>query len=243
MSGQSPSTFQITTTTCRGVQEGSGRSVCVVNETIFYKSRLDVMAYDGNMPISVSEQLGKIPYSDARAGAKGDKYYISMKNANNQYCLFTYNTKTNIWYMEDHTQALGFGAVGDELYYIDEGNNTLVAVSGSRAEETGEFTLEDDFEWMAEFGISGVDINGSHYLSRFDIRMYMEEGGGCDLEIMYDSDGEWRKQGETIRGSRMRNRMIPVVPKRCDHLRFRLKGKGEMRIYSISRYMEVGSDA
>lgn len=243
VSGQSPSTFQITTTTCRGVQEGSGRSVCVVNETIFYKSRLDVMAYDGNMPISVSEQLGRIPYSDARAGAKGDKYYISMRNANGKYCLFTYNTKTNIWYMEDHTKALGFGAVGDELYFIDEDHNTLVAVSGSRAAQTGEFTLEEDFEWMAEFGISGVDINGSHYLSRFDIRMYMEEGGGCDLEIMYDSDGVWRKQGETIRGSRMRNRMIPVVPKRCDHLRFRLKGKGEMRIYSISRYLEVGSDA
>ena len=125
-----------------------------------------------------------------------------------------------------------------------------MSVDGSRG------TPEADPEWLAEFGISGVeyttnmyggmargDINGSHYLSRFDIRMYMEPGSTAELEIMYDSDGIWRPQGETIRGNSMRTRMIPVIPRRCDHLRFRMRGKGEFRIYSIARYLEVGSDA
>ena len=250
LTGTTPSSYQVTTTMCRGVQAGSGRSVCIVNETVYYKSRKDVMAYDGNMPISVSENLGNVPYGSARAGAKGDKYFISMQDASGHFHLFTYDTKNGIWYREDNTKALGFGAVEDELFYIDEEQNTLVAVDGSRG------TLEEDPEWMAEFGISGIeytagsygslarsDINGSHYLSRFDIRMYLEEETNVELEIMYDSDGVWRKQGETIRGTRMKNRMIPVIPRRCDHLRFRLKGKGEFRIYSISRYLEVGSDA
>ena len=252
VSGMTPSTYQVSTTVCRGVQRDSGRSVCVVNETVYYKSRKDIMAYDGNMPVSVGEQLGNIPYSDARAGAKGEKYYISMKDANGQFSLFTFNTNTGIWYKEDHTKALGFGQVEDELYFIDEENNTLVAVDGSQAAEEGAaWALEEDPEWMAEFGISGVeisdgyraDINGSHYLSRFDIRMYMEKATKVELEIMYDSDGIWRKQGETIQGTRMKTRVIPVVPRRCDHLRFRIKGKGEIRIYSIARNMEVGSDA
>ena len=250
VSGTSPSSFQITTTVCRGVQPGSWRSVCIVNETVFYKSRQDVMAYDGNMPISVGEQLGNVLYSDARAGARGDKYYISMKNANNQYCLFTYNTRTGVWYKEDHTKALGFGQVGDELFLIDETNNTLVAVTGSKG------TIEDEPEWMAEFGISGIeytptsnggigraDVNGAHYLNRFDIRIYLEEGGRAQLEIMYDSDGEWEKQGEPIKGTCTKMRVLPVMPRRCDHLRFRIKGQGEFRIYSIARWMEVGSDA
>ena len=40
----------------------------------------------------------------------------------------------------------------------------------------------------------------------------------------------------------MKTFVLPVVPRRCDHLRFRMKGTGEMKIYSISRIMEVGGD-
>ena len=248
VSGGTPSAFQISTTMCRGVQDGCWRSVAIVNETVYYKSMDYVMSYDGNMPSSISDALGNVSYSDARAGAKGDKYYISMKNASNEWRLFVYNTKDGIWYREDNTKALGFGAAGDELYWIDEVNNTLVSAGGSRG------TLEADPEWMAEFGISGVeyetnmygkqarnDSAGHQYLSRFDIRMYLEEDGYAKLEIMYDSSGVWTEQGE-IRGNMMKTFMLPVCPKRCDHLRVRIRGKGEFRIYSINRYLEVGSD-
>ena len=108
---------------------------------------------------------------------------------------------------------------------------------------------------MAEFGISGVeytpnqygnlsraDINANQYMSRFDIRMFLEEGKQAKLYIMYDSSGEWVHQG-TINGKKMQSFVLPVIPKRCDHLRFRLKGEGIMRIYSIARRIEVGSDA
>ena len=95
---------------------------------------------------------------------------------------------------------------------------------------------------MAEFGLWGTDYRGKKYLSRFDIRMYLEEESECRLELQYDSDGNWIKM-PAIRGSRLRSFVIPVIPRRCDHLRFRLTGKGEMRIYGISRIMEVSSDA
>ena len=249
VSGMTPSSFQISTTKCRGVQRGCWRSAVVVNETVYYKARQAVMAYDGNMPVSVGDQLGHVLYSDARAGAMGDKYYISMKNANDEWSLFTYNTKNNIWYREDSLHALGFGAAEDELYIIDEANNTMVAVNGSMG------TLEDPPEWMAEFGLSGIeyrpndygnmgrsDIPGSHYLSRFVFRMYMEDDSEAKLEIMYDSNGEWIPMG-VIHGNRMKTTVLPVAPRRCDHLRFRMKGRGEIRIYDITSYMEVGSDA
>ena len=235
VSGSAPSSFQITTTTARGVQRGSWRSLAVVGEKILYKSRQDVMAYDGSLPFTVGEQLGDVLYSDARAGVNGNTYYISMKNANNEWCLFTYNTDRGIWYKEDGLHALGFGTVGDELFAIDEENNTLVAVNGTIGISGIEYRPND-------YGRMGRgDMAGSHYVSRFDIRMYMEEGSQAELEIMYDSDGVWTKQGE-IRGNRMRSFVLPVIPKRCDHLRFRIRGTGVFRIYSIARYMEVGSD-
>jgi hypothetical protein len=246
--GGTPSTFQVNTTVCRGCQDGSGRSAVVVNEQVLYKSRQDVMLFDGSMPVSISENLGNVLYHNARAGALGNKYYISMQDRQNVWFMFVYDTEKQTWYKEDHFHALGFGRVDDELFAIDEGGNKLAALTGSMGE------IEDDFTWGADFGLHGIryaagnggyareDTAGSRYLSRFDIRMYLEEGARVQLEIMYDSNGEWVKMGDPIRGNKMGNVMIPVLPRRCDHLRFRLKGIGDCKIYSICRMLEVGSD-
>jgi hypothetical protein len=115
-------------------------------------------------------------------------------------------------------------------------------------------TIEDDFDWYAVFGLQGIqymtnsygrlareDAPASRYLSRFNIRMYLEEGMKASLEIQYDNSGEWESKGE-IRGTRLKQFMLPVTPKRCDHLRFRMRGQGNMRVYSIGRMLEVGSD-
>ena len=100
VNGSTPSSFQIKAVMCRGVQDGSYRSAVVVNERVYYKSRTDVMMFDGSMPVSVSEQLGKVLYSDARAGALGDKYYISMVDKNGSWSLFTYDTEKKVWFRE-----------------------------------------------------------------------------------------------------------------------------------------------
>lgn len=236
VTGNTPSSFSIQTTAARGVQSGSWRSLAIVNENIYYKSRDGVMLYDGNMPISVSPQLGKVLYSDARAGAMGDVYYISMKDSQERWHMFSYDTKQSVWYREDRFRALGFGSVLDELYAIDEEHNTIVSIGGSMGD------TEEDFSWTAEFGLFGTDYRGKKYMSRFDIRIYMEETSKAQLEIEYDSSGDWIKMPE-IRGRKIKSFVIPVTPRRCDHLKFRLKGTGEMRIYSISRILEAGSDA
>lgn len=243
VSGNTPGSFQITTTVCRGIQRGSWRSAQVVNEAIYYKSRQDVMMYDGSMPVSVSSGLGDVLYEDARAGTIGGKYYISMKDQTGRWNHFCCNTEKGTWYREDNLHALGYGAAGDELFLIDEEHNTLVAVNGSMG------TIEDDFDWEAVFGLTGMeyrysgraDRRGAQYLSRFDLRMYLEENSEVRMWIMYDSSGDWTEQG-VIRGRRMKTFVLPVIPRRCDHLRVKLTGKGEFRIYSISRYMEAGND-
>ena len=246
--GNTPSSFQVNTMVCRGIQLGSWRSAVVVNEQVYYKSRTDVMMFDGSLPVSVSKALGGIMYYNARAGALGDKYYISMADANNEWTLFTYDTGKGVWYKEDHFKALGFGKVEDELFAVCETDNRLWSMRGSVG------TIEDDFEWRAVFGIAGIeyttnmygrtvrdDAPASRYMSRFDIRMYLEDKAKASLEIMYDGSGEWESKGE-ITGSVKKNMVLPVIPKRCDHLRFRMRGKGSMRIYSICRIMEVGAD-
>ena len=238
VSGQTPATFQITTTVCRGVQEGSWRSAVVTNEMILYKSRGDIMMYDGSStPASISEALGDMLYQDARAGAINGKYYISMKDKNDNWVLMVYDTKTGAWYKEDSFHALGFGTVEDELFAIDEDHNTLVAMLGSMGTAEDEKTIE----WEAVFGMFGMDYLGTKYLSRFNLRMQMSEGSEAELAIQYDHNGTWQECGK-IRGRNVKTFLVPVIPRRCDHLQVRLKGKGRCRVYSIGRVMEVGGD-
>ena len=246
VSGMTPDSFAIQTTICRGVQRGSWRSVAVVAENIYYKAREGVMVYDGNMPQPVSDQLGEELYSDARAGVLGDKYYICMKDKNNTYVQFVYDTTHGTWWKEDNIQALGYGSVEDELYLIDEISNTLVSVRGT----TG--TEESDMEWSATFDLYGVNyvrqsnyddpkrVRNEKYVSLFKIRVNLANGAWLKLYMQYNS-GAWVYQGEK-RGNGLRTFVLPVVPKRCDHVRFKIEGRGGMTVYDISRIMEVGGD-
>lgn len=236
VSGNTPSSFSVTTTVCRGIQEGSWRSAVVVNEAVYYKSRSDVMMYDGSsVPVSISTALGAILYSDARAGSVGGKYYISMMDPRSEWHLFVYDTKTGTWYKEDDFHAMGFGTVEDELYAIDEENNTLVTMLGSLGDAEG------PLEWSATFGMFGMDYTGKKYLSRFNIRMQIDETATAKLELQYNQNGNWVDMGE-IRGRGTRSFLLPVIPRRCDHLQIRISGRGRCRIYSLSRVLEVGSD-
>ena len=247
VSGQQPSNFQIQTTIARGVQRGSYRSLAVVQENVYYKSRDAVMMYDGTMPQPISAALGEVLYGNARAGVLKDRYYISMEDADGEFVLMVYDTEHGTWWKEDETQALGFGAAGDELYYIDEAENTLVSMRGSMGDPEAE-----DTEWLAEFDLYGVNyvqggsrdtpdrVRNEKYVSMFKIRMRLDEGAVMKLYMQYNG-GEWEYMGQRT-GTGLGTFVLPVIPKRCDHVRYRLEGTGGMRLYNISRIMEVGGD-
>ena len=224
---------QVTETVCRGVQQGSADSLQVVNETLFYKSRGDVCAYQGGFPQSISEALGEELYADAAAGALGERYYIAMTNSRGSRELFVYDIRRGLWMREDELPVTAFARLGDELYALADG--WLYALLGSAGQ------LEPYVAWEAETGLLGYQYPEQKYLSRFSLRLWMEEGAQLDVYLQYDSSGEWLHQGRiAMRGTRTVT--LPIRPRRCDHLRIRLKGKGEMRLYSIARILSRGSD-
>ena len=59
--------------------------------------------------------------------------------------------------------------------------------------------------------------------------------------IQYDSDGVWHKMG-TMRTPVTRTFLLPIVPRRCDHMQVIIRGKGDAKIYSISRTYQGGGD-
>lgn len=232
---------QITTTNCRGVQDGSSKSACVVGKTVYYKSPVDVCAYEGALPVSVSSQFADELYTDAVAGSIGSFYYITMKDANNHLVTKCYDASKNIWHNESSHNALCYARVDTDLYYIDGVTNKLMTVSGSN---------EGDFDWSFETEDFGYQyqaqgyrsyLGHQNYLSRVNMRMSLEDGGEAWVSVMYDGCGKWEPKGH-IRGNGVRSFTLPIVPRRCDHMRIKVEGHGDCSVYSLAKILEVGSD-
>ncbi len=96
-------------------------------------------------------------------------------------------------------------------------------------------------EWLAESGVIGFEYPDKKYLSRFNFRMSMAKGSKADFYLQYDSSGLWEHMGH-IEGSDLRTFTLPIRPRRCDHLKMKIEGSGEFKLYSIARILEVGSD-
>lgn len=234
--GDYPANFRVQSTVCRGVQKGSHNSLAIVGDTLFYKSRDAVCAYDGGLPVVASSALGEVYYSNAVACALGNKYYINMKDAQGQYHLFVFDTAKGMWHREDSLQVRAMCAYGGEIYAItpsEEGNKILMLLGSGGSEE--------NVEWMVETGLMGMSMPESKYISRLLVRLSLGEQGSLRISIQYDSAGEWLPV-YSMETTTLRSCAIPILPRRCDHFRLRIEGQGICRIYSITKTIEQGSD-
>ena len=238
VTGTMPSNYQVVTTACRGIQEGSWRSPQVVNEVTIYKSKNGVMLYDGTVPVSIGDALGPESYYAATAGTLNGKYYISMQDKAGAWSLFVYDSSRGLWHREDGLHVIQFATLGEELYMMvqeADGSTRLLTELGTEGEREGPVA------WDATFGVFGYEVEPQKYLGRINLRVWMEQGAWMELLIQYDSSGEWESLGR-VRGKETGTFNMPVIPQRCDHCQLRLKGVGAVRVYSVGRVMEYGSD-
>lgn len=228
-------------TKCRGVQNGSDRSIVILNETLYYKSSTCVCAYNGSLPQSISDVLGDVRYYDAVAGAIGDRYYISMREADGKYSMFVYDSKNGIWCKEDDTNALAFCKHSDDLYYIDAKDKTMKSVRGTLLYNYPEKDTEGKVEWYAESGPIGYSSPDYKYVARISLRITLEVGTNVDFYLQYNSSGKWEHKFN-MSGKGTRTFTVPVIPRRCDHFSYKIVGRGDCKIHSITKTTEEGSD-
>ena len=231
--GNYPANFQIQTTACRGVQKGCHKSLAIVNEVLYYKARSGICAYDGSLPVEASYALGNEAYSDAVGGAHGNKYYVTMKDVTGAWNLFVYDTAKSMWHKEDDLPADYFCSCMNELYAISGGE--IITMLGS-----GE-TREGNLEWMVQTGEIGISSPDMKYISRLTVRMSMDIGAEVRFYAQYDFGDEWEHLF-SLKGTNLRSFSLPIRPKRCDHMKLRIEGEGMVKIYSITKTIEQGSD-
>ena len=237
--GNYPANYQVTTTTCRGVHKGSHKSLAIVNEVLYYKARKGICAYDGSLPQEISYQLGDVTYSNAIACAHGNKYYVSMLNDSTQeWNLFVYDTAVGLWHKYENTKVYDFCSYQGELYFIDHTDTKSIRIRtmfGSGVKDSSKIN------WMAETGLIGTDAPDKKYISKLNVRMHIELDTNVYFFIQYDSTGDWEFLFR-MAGTKLQSFTVPIRPRRCDHLKLRIEGIGEAKIYSISKTIEQGSD-
>ena len=232
---------QVKETMCRGVQNGSHRSLAILNETLYYKSSNCICAYNGSLPVSISDELAEVRYYDAVAGTIDNRYYISMKDARGAYHLFVYDSKYGIWCKEDNTEVLYFCKHLDDLYFIDVKNAQMKSIRGTLLFDVEEKATEEKFDWFVESGTIGYSSPDNKYVSRINMRISLEFGTNVDFYLQYNSNGMWEHKFN-MSGKGTRTFTVPITPKRCDHFKYKIVGKGGCKIHSITKTLEEGSD-
>ncbi len=235
--GTAPSSYQVVTTNCYGVEKGSERSVCVVNDMVFYKSRLGFMAYQGELPDCISRKLGDFKFDNVVAGTDGFKYYATVHDIKeDKYIMLVCDTENALWHKYDEMGAAWFVWHKGEVLM---GTNPGLTVSGAV------YAIEDDdsteeIRWFAEFGPFDEYIENKKVTNRIDMRFHPEEDSILQVYIMMDESGEWELVDTIVDQNELVAHSV-YLPRRCNRFSIKLEGEGRCRIDSIRRQFREGT--
>lgn len=229
---------QVYTLDVRGVERGSERSISVVNESVIYKGVRDVLLFDGTNVTPISDALGDVRYTRAIAGADGDKYVMycvrDIPGGYFERYIFTFDTRRGIWHRELIDYNVHAMTAYDNRLYIGKSDGVIIHEARDYDSER-----ERDIRYMLTSGVMGYESPEAKTLCRIDFRVRLALGASFNVWLEYDSDGLWieaaRHRGTTATPM---CESVYVLPRRCDHFRYKITGTGDMKLYSVSRVYE-----
>lgn len=256
--GNRPNEYTIQTAQCYGLEAGSEKSICIINDTVFYKSKLGIMAYTGSLPEHISANFGSKSYYNAIAGTDGLKYYVSMKTTDGTRDFLVFDLDKKLWHKESDPDPVMFAFMtndaGNEslrtsgeyrnmlLYlsegYDDEGN---VTPSHRRIRSIDPYVPDEGkIEWMAVLGSFDEYMEQKKIYSKIRMRLRLEEGSELTISIRHDQ-GEWQEMRH-IYADDAQMVFVPVSPIRCNKFYIKLEGKGRCIVESLQRDYRERSD-
>lgn len=238
--GDYPGQYSTSESESLGVEAGSGKSLAIAGDTLFYKSPAGIMAYTGGYPYCISEELGERHYKNAVAGSDGVSYYVSMERDTGDTELLRYDTRHRVWHTEDGDKSIGMGWHG-ELYDLEEPG--MIYILGNRRSES---YGEQGILTKVEFADFDEGTTRKKTPGRLLLRLEIDDGTDLDVFIRYDSRGDWIKV-KHFEGKFIKGQVEAVIPlRRCDHYRVRIEGNGlggsNWTLHAVTRERSVGSN-
>ena len=229
MYGSKPSNYQLNVKEMPGVREGCGSSLCVVNETLYYAGRDGIYSFDGAFPKKISEGiLGAI--TEAVSSQQDALLYMSCLKDGARTVL-VYNPEYKTWHEEDDTEFQYAVYGGGKLWYIDA-NDALRTITGSDPEK---------IHWFLESGDLQESSMEHKYISGTKFNFQLDAGAEANIYLRFDDDPLWHRKG-TVHAIKPTTYTIPIVSERCQFFRWRIEGKGGMKLLAMGITVEGGSE-
>ncbi len=247
--GTKPANYTLSSLQTRGVGVRCAGSLCRVNETLYFKAPEDVCSYASALPYSISAEMPGTG-GNAVAGAVQGRYYlcvdagperISSDDVTQERELLVYDTKNGCWVREDGLDVRWFATLDGKLYMLTGDGALWCAADGANEYDGPEAMDEGRVAFALETGDIGQDEPYSKYISHIQLNGDADLGTTLRVAVRYDGKGGWQEVYRCAPVTR-RGMVIPIRPRRCHSLRLRIQGIGGMRLYSIIRQTEAGSD-
>lgn len=223
--GDIPSDFQFIEISRLGCI--SHKSICEVNNTLFWLSPQGIVAYVGGVPEVISENLNE-NYISGIAGGDGRKYYISLYNGST-YSLYVYDTWNGVWLQEDNLQVKEFAYFDGFLYALATDNNIYKFNSGI-----------ERVSWSATTKEYTEELQNKKGHSELQFRVDLEPGSTLQVYVKADNGSFALVKAYSV--SDLSSFIVPVKIRRADHFQIKLEGKGPGKVHQMTRKFYVGSE-
>jgi len=222
---------QIQETAANGVEYGSEESLAIVGQILYWKAREGIMAYDGSLPTSIGGALGKVSYKYAAAGSGRGKLWISMQDVDASWHLFCYDPARGFWHKAGDLCATQFCEVDGVPYWIDGSSNVIRETT----------SVDTSVEWTMTTGIIGATSPDAKTVKKIGLNAVLPKWSMMRVEIAYDETEDW-EEAAVLEGNGLRAFLIPIHPERAKFFRLRISGRGDFRIYSMTKTVRLGSE-
>lgn len=239
--GNRPSNFQLTSNKVRGVEKGSHKSLTVMNESLYYLSQTGECGYEGALPGSVSAAWGNIRYHNAVAGSAFGRMWVSLEDEEGNSILMTYDGTAGLWHIEDEIRITDFAKTDTALYGADEdGKIWRLTGTDDGAYDDENAADEGNIPWMIETGDLEMSFMERVRVQKILARVKMKNGSRCHIKVTYD-DRETETAAAWTGSLSAYAREVAIIPRRCDHMRIRLEGSGDVEILNLNYLFRPGT--
>ena len=243
--GTKPSNFTLYNDNYPGIKKGSYPSLCICNGSLFYHSNEGIYSYSGSSPVFISRALGFDKFTDAVASVGKNMYFVCMTDKNQNRQLYVYDFIREIWHRHDSSNYLFLSKYDNNILGIKRFENkyTLELLFSSEIPEkcqsffSSSMKIENNFDWYAESGLIGLSFDDCKYLNKLKVRVEIDKDSSFSIYVQTDSEQNW-ELFETLTTTKLTSRTLHILPPRCDHFRLKFAGKGNFKLYSITKVIE-----
>lgn len=263
--GSTPESYQISETDCIGVRQGCEKSMAVLDDALYYVSRIGVMQDTGAAPVCVSEAFGDLRLSEAVGGGSQKRYYVTGKDRLGRLHNLVLDTRNGVWIDEGSRKVLSYAEAGGVMHetllmkFSSGGNSGGVApifsienlaihaygtgspIGNGTAEGTISSVAETNDYVMERADAGRVRQANRKRIHRVQLRITLESQASVAVAICYDNEDEWTTVKSLSGDGKRRSYYLPVLPRRCDRFRLRFTGSGDWALESLALEYKSGS--